>query len=117
MEKQLLSLDVDAVLLKAKRGQGLTAKEFAVATGFSYPVARAMFKDRSFPAFRWPGATTLLFWSDWELYRRRRTGISRRVPKEAVPRPSVRTVETQRAMDSLPPAKRARIERILSEVG
>ena len=118
MDKQLANIDARAVQAKIKYGQGLTAKEFAVATGMSYPVARGLFKDEAFPAFRRAGATPLVFWPDWEAYRRRQTGSVRRPHKAAGPQtPRAGTPDAPPPRHGLPAGARPRVARVLASVG
>ena len=118
IDKQLANIDPHAVQAKIKYGQELTAKEFAVATGMSYPVARGLFKDEAFPAFRRAGAKPLVFWPDWEAYRRRATGSSRRPRRATAPKASeTQSVQTPSRPSNLTATQRARTAFILSQVG
>ena len=118
MEKALTKISPTAVQKKIKYGQGLTAREFAVATGFAYCSARAMFKDPEFPVFRRAGATTLIFWSDWEVYRRRQVGLSRRQPKkQTAPCTSSNTATPLRTTLGPHQLLSPRVQRVLAMVG
>ncbi len=117
MDKQLAKIHPDAVQLKIKRGQGLSAKEFSVATSFSYTVVRAMFKDLSFPAFRRKGVVSLVFWPDWEQYRRREVGLSSDIElsTDGSNSPQLK-IQAPASLRGGTPAQRARVNSILAQV-
>ena len=63
-DKQLCNIKLKDVLEKRRLDQALNVKEFAVAAGISYSVAREWFRLPGFPAFH-----GVLFWKDFELWR------------------------------------------------
>ena len=76
-DRQLAGIDRRSALEKRQADQGLNAKEFAVAAGLSYSAARDLFRRPGFPIVK-----NVVFWSDFELWRRTRIVAS---PKETEP--------------------------------
>ena len=82
LDKQLRSVKLSSVLRKRHLDQALSAKEFAVLAGVSYSTARSWFRQPGFPE-----VCGVVFWTDFELWRRVRnglpTGIAATEPKAA----------------------------------
>ena len=113
MDKQLVNIAPRAVQEKIRLNQCLNAREFAVATGFNYLAARNLFRMEGFPIF-----LGKVFWSDWETYRRRATGSSRRPRRATAPKASeTQSVQTPSRPSNLTATQRARAAFILSQVG
>jgi hypothetical protein len=70
-DKQLRDILLVDVLEKRRLGQALNAKEFAVVAGVSYSTAREWFRLPGFPVFR-----GVVFWQDFEQWRRQQNGLS-----------------------------------------
>jgi hypothetical protein len=66
-DKQLREIKLQAVRRKCAADQALNIKEFAVAAGISYSVARAWFQTTGFPQLHGK-----IFWQDFVLWRRAR---------------------------------------------
>ncbi len=64
-------MKLEEVVEKRRLNQALTAKEFAVLAGISYSTARDWFHTPGFPAFR-----GVVFWPDFEEWRREKNGLS-----------------------------------------
>ena len=69
-DKQLRSVKLSSVLRKRQLDQALSAKEFAVLAGVSYSTARSWFRQPGFPEIN-----GVVFWTDFELWRRVRNGL------------------------------------------
>ena len=101
-DQQLAGLDQRSVLEKRKADLALNAKEFAVAAGMSYSAARDLFRQPGFPIVK-----NVVFWSDFELWRRSRIAPS---PNEV--KPTNETTPTcPKPLQGLP----ARAQRILHD--
>ncbi len=66
-DRQLRHIKLADVLEKRRLGQGLNIKEFAVAAGVSYSVAREWFQIKGFPRFE-----GVVFWEDFAKWRNNR---------------------------------------------
>lgn len=110
-DKQLSGVSLTAVEQKRQHGQALNAKEFAVLVGVSYSTARAWFHEDGFPAIR-----GVVFWQDFVLWRRIKTGMTQRSSTEPRPKPSPadRSGESTPTRDS-PDAWPPRAARLLAE--
>lgn len=69
-DKQLRSVKLSTVLRRRRLDQALNAKEFAVLAGVSYSTARTWFRQPGFPEI-----CGVVFWTDFELWRRIRNGL------------------------------------------
>jgi len=101
-DRQLAGLNRRSVLEKRKADLALNAKEFAVGAGMSYSAARDLFRQPGFPLVK-----NVVFWSDFELWRRSRIVAS---PHAAEPTNGT-TPARPKPLQGLP----ARAQRILSE--
>ena len=101
-DRQLAGIDRRSALEKRQADQGLNAKEFAVAAGLSYSSARDLFRQPGFPVVK-----NVVFWSDFELWRRSQIAPS----PNAVKSTNETTPDRPKPMNGLP----ARAQRILHE--
>ena len=80
-EKQLSSVNRDALLHKKQRGLAMNIKEFALSSGVSYSKAREWFHKADFPQY-----DGFVFWEDFVLWRHKRFGLRNpAAPTAAVP--------------------------------
>src|SRR5690606_19697323 len=93
MKDKQLNVDLKLVMEKRRLDQALSIKEFAIAAGISYSVARNWIRSPGFPTFR-----NVVFWQDFVEWRRRRMGM----PQEpSNPVPNISTY--QKWAENLPP--------------
>lgn len=70
MKDKQLNVDLKLVMEKRRLDQALSIKEFAVAAGVSYSVAREWFHKPGFPSFH-----GVVFWSDFVEWRKEFVGL------------------------------------------
>jgi hypothetical protein len=88
-DKQLRDVKLEEVVEKRRLNQALTAKEFAVLAGISYSTARDWFHTPGFPAFR-----GVVFWPDFEEWRREKNGLTPVAPSHSTDRGETGSVDT-----------------------
>ena len=88
-DKQLRDVKLEEVVEKRRLNQALTAKEFAVLAGISYSTARDWFHTPGFPAFR-----GVVFWSDFEEWRREENGLITASSSHSTDRGEPQSVDT-----------------------
>ncbi len=75
MKDKQLNVDLKMVMEKRRLDQALSIKEFAIAAGISYSVARNWFRSPGFPTFR-----NVVFWQECVQWRRNRIGLPQEQP-------------------------------------